>query len=56
MIDVKPLPRGAGFQFDDQITGGVVPKQLYSRRSRKACSDGLKHGPLGFPVVDSRSR
>ena len=23
-----------------------------SRRWRKACSDALKHGPLGFPVVD----
>ena len=25
-IDIKPLPRGSGFQFTDTITGGVVPK------------------------------
>ena len=27
VIEIKPLPRGSGFQFTDTITGGVVPKQ-----------------------------
>ena len=27
LIDIKPLPRGSGFEFTDTITGGVVPKQ-----------------------------
>ena len=26
VLEVKPLPRGAGFKFDDEITGGVVPR------------------------------
>jgi elongation factor G len=26
VLEIKPLPRGAGFEFDDKITGGVVPK------------------------------
>ena len=26
VVDIKPQPRGAGFEFSDKITGGVVPK------------------------------
>ncbi|MEE8352221.1 MAG: elongation factor G [Rhodospirillales bacterium] len=50
-LDIKPLPRGSGFQFSDTITGGVVPKQYIP-----AVGNGIKEfmvrGPLGFPVVD----
>ena len=28
VLDIKPLPRGSGFQFDEKITGGVVPRQF----------------------------
>ena len=27
VIDIKPLPRGSGFQFTETVTGGVVPRQ-----------------------------
>ena len=49
---IKPLPRGAGFEFSDEITGGVVPQATTSPRSRSACATTCIHGPLGFPVVD----
>jgi elongation factor G len=26
-IDIKPLPRGEGFQFENTVVGGSVPKQ-----------------------------
>src|SRR5271155_4955621 len=26
MIEIKPMPRGSGFAFEDKITGGVVPR------------------------------
>ena len=26
MLEIKPLPRGSGFKFEDKITGGVVPR------------------------------
>src|SRR5690606_33418465 len=26
VIEVRPLPRGAGFEFVDKITGGVIPR------------------------------
>jgi len=50
-LDVKPLPRGSGFSFDDTITGGVVPKQ-YIPAVENGIKDYLRCGPLGFPVVD----
>jgi elongation factor G len=48
---IEPLPRGSGFKFGDKITGGVVPKS-YIPSVEIGVSDYLKHGPLGFPVVD----
>jgi elongation factor G len=51
VIEIKPLPRGSGFQFTDTITGGVVPK-TYIQSVETGVRDYLKTGPLGFPVVD----
>jgi len=51
VIDVRPVDRGAGFLFDDRITGGVVPKQ-YIPAVRDGIEETLRRGPLGFPVVD----
>ena len=51
MLEIKPLPRGSGFKFEDRITGGVVPRN-YIPAVEEGVVDGLKHGPLGFPVVD----
>jgi elongation factor G len=51
MIEVRPLPRGEGFAFQDQITGGVVPRQ-YIPSVETGVRDAIKRGPLGFPVVD----
>ncbi|MEM7425194.1 MAG: elongation factor G [Pseudomonadota bacterium] len=51
VIDVKPMPRGTGFMFDDTITGGVVPKQ-YIPAVKNGIEEYMTSGPLGFPVVD----
>ncbi len=51
VLDIKPLPRGNGFTFADEIKGGVVPNN-YIPSVEEGVIDGLKHGPLGFPVVD----
>ena len=50
-IDIKPRPRGSGFLFEDQIKGGVVPRQFIPS-VEKGVIEYLKQGPLGFPVVD----
>ncbi len=52
VLEVKPLPRGSGFVFDDSITGGVVPKN-YIPAVEAGVREALHNGPLGgFPVVD----
>jgi elongation factor G len=51
VLDIKPLPRGSGFQFEDKIVGGVVPRN-YIPSVEQGVVNALKHGPLGFPVVD----
>ncbi|HEU5276547.1 MAG TPA: elongation factor G [Xanthobacteraceae bacterium] len=51
VLDLKPLPRGSGFAFDEKITGGAVPRN-YIPSVEEGVVDALKHGPLGFPVVD----
>ncbi len=50
-VDIKPLPRGEGFQFSNTVVGGSVPKQ-YIPAVENGIRDYLKKGPLGFKVVD----
>src|SRR5450432_657836 len=51
VLEIRPLPRSTGFKFEDKITGGVVPRN-YIPAVEEGVIDALKHGPLGFPVVD----
>ncbi len=50
-FEIKPLPRGTGFQFEEKIVGGVVPKNFFGAIEHGVV-DWMKRGPLGFPVVD----
>jgi elongation factor G len=50
-LDIRPLPRGGGFEFSDSITGGAVPKN-YIPAVELGIKEYLSRGPLGFPVVD----
>ncbi|WP_119166917.1 elongation factor G [Algihabitans albus] len=50
-ISIAPQPRGAGFAFHDKIVGGAIPKQFIPA-VEAGVLDGLRNGPLGFPVVD----
>jgi elongation factor G len=50
-IEVRPLPRGEGFAFENRIVGGVVPRQ-YIPSVEAGVRDWIRRGPLGFPVVD----
>ena len=51
IIEVKPLPRGSGFQFSEKITGGAIPKQWFPA-VEEGVREAMAKGPLGFPVVD----
>ncbi|MCT7974158.1 elongation factor G [Laspinema olomoucense] len=50
-LEIKPMPRGEGYHFNDKIVGGVVPKQ-YIPGVEMGVREYLNQGPLGFPVVD----
>ena len=50
-VNIKPLQRGAGFEFKNSISGGSVPRQ-YIPAVEAGVKEYLERGPLGFPVVD----
>lgn len=50
-LDIQPLPRGEGFNFNEKIVGGVVPRQ-YIPGVEMGVREFLTHGPLGYPTVD----
>jgi elongation factor G len=51
-IRIAPLPRGSGFQFLDEIVGGVIPRQ-YVPAVERGVVEAAQKGPIaGFPVVD----
>ena len=50
-IEIRPLPRGGGFQFENKVVGGAVPRQFIPAVEAGA-REHLQRGPLGFPVVD----
>jgi elongation factor G len=50
-VEIRPLSRGAGFQFEEKIVGGAIPRNFIPA-VEEGVRDYLKRGPLGFPVVD----
>ncbi len=50
-LEIRPLPRGEGFQFENKVVGGAVPRQFIPAVEAGA-REHLAKGPLGFRVVD----
>ena len=51
-LRIEPLTKGGGFEFDNKIQGGAIPRE-YIPSVQKGIEEALKSGPLaGFPVVD----
>jgi len=51
-IRIAPLPRGSGFKFEDEIVGGVIPRQ-YVPAVERGVIEAAQKGPIaGYPVVD----
>jgi elongation factor G len=51
VLEIKPMPRGGGFAFQEKVVGGAVPRN-YIGAVEEGVVDGLLRGPLGFPVID----
>jgi len=51
-LSIKPLPRGAGFEFNDKVVGGAIPRQFIpavEKGVRQALADGVI---AGFEMLD----
>lgn len=52
LLRVEPLEPGAGFEFVDEIKGGIIPKE-YIPAVQNGVKEALDGGILaGFPVID----
>ncbi|MFZ7095653.1 elongation factor G [Luteimonas dalianensis] len=53
-LRIEPLPRGGGFEFVDQVKGGVIPGQLIPA-VEKGVRDVMRGGAIaGYPIQDVR--
>ena len=56
VITLEPTGPGGGYEFVDEITGGVIPKE-YIQPVNQGITEALTSGVLaGYPVVDVRVR
>jgi elongation factor G len=54
-LRVEPLERGAGYEFKDEIVGGVIPKE-YIKPIDKGIQESAANGVIaGYPLVDFRA-
>lgn len=51
-ISAEPLPIGAGFQFLDEVKGGVVPSKFIPSVETGIRESMKRGGLIGYPVVD----
>jgi len=55
IINLDPLPPGSGFEFEDKVKGGNVPRE-YIPAAEKGMRDALAGGILaGYPLVDIKA-
>ena len=55
-IELTPQPRGAGFEFENAIVGGAIPRQ-YIPAVEKGILEAMREGAIaGCPVVDVKVR
>ena len=56
VIDLEPVEPGSGFEFEDKVKGGNVPRE-YIPAVEKGMREALAGGSLaGYPLVDVRAR
>ncbi len=55
-LELEPLEKGKGFEFEDGIRGGAVPRE-YIPAIEKGVREALDSGVIaGYPVVDLKAR
>jgi len=52
VMDIEPQPAGEGFEFEDKITGGSIPRE-YIPSVEDGIREAMENGIIaGYPVVD----
>ena len=51
-VRVEPRDRGAGFEFNDAIVGGAIPRQFIPAVEKGVVETMQSGGVFGYPVVD----
>jgi len=55
-IKLEPLEAGKGYEFSNEIVGGVIPKE-YIKPAEEGVKEASRNGTIaGFPVVDYKVR
>jgi len=54
-IRIEPLPRGAGFEFGNEIFGGSIPRQYVPAVEKGIIETALRGFLAGYPVVDFKA-
>ncbi len=55
-MEVGPLEPGKGFEFEDKIKGGKIPRE-YIPAVKRGIEEAMTAGPLaGYPVTDVKAR
>ncbi|HEV8122840.1 MAG TPA: elongation factor G [Gemmatimonadales bacterium] len=54
-IRMAPLPRGAGYEFVDDIVGGVIPNKYIPAVDRGIQESALRGVVAGYPMVDFKA-
>ena len=51
-IRMEPLPRGAGFEFDNDVFGGAIPRNFIPAIEKGIVESAARGYLAGYPVVD----
>ena len=55
-VELTPLPPGGGYEFENAIVGGVIPRE-YIKPTEDGIKEAMQNGILaGFPVVDVKAK
>jgi elongation factor G len=55
MLSLEPLEKGKGFEFEDQVVGGRIPKEFIPA-IQKGIEEAITSGIIGgYPVVDLKA-
>lgn len=56
VVEFMPQERGAGYEFEDAIVGGAIPREFINPINQGIQESLQSGGKAGFPIVDVKAR